>query len=390
MAEAEVGDDVFGDDPDGQRARGARRRAARQGSGSVRLAAARRATSSPSWPTCQRGHETIAGDRAPTSSCDEAGGHAVVVGATDPRRSSEQPDGTLDLGRRSPTPSATRRPPRADHRPRRPREHARPRRRPAAAGRLHAHDRARSPTSAACRSTSTARGSSTPSSRSASRPRELAAPADTRDVLPVEGPRRPRSAPWSSARRPFISRARRARKLLGGGMRQVGVLAAAGLVALRDGDGGHDRAPRRGPRERPPAGRGARRPRRHRSPGGIAQPRSATASIPRASRPTSCCSAWSAIARRSSTRSRRAACCMVALRARPGPRRDALRRSTAADIDRTSPRSTTPCARPRPSPAGEPATERRRPGAAARAARPRRRCRRPTAGARQRAVAGGT
>jgi threonine aldolase len=38
--------------------------------------------------------------------------------------------------------------------------------------------------------------------------------------------------------RDFIWRARRARKLLGGGMRQVGVLAAAGLVALRDGPAG--------------------------------------------------------------------------------------------------------------------------------------------------------
>jgi threonine aldolase len=36
----------------------------------------------------------------------------------------------------------------------------------------------------------------------------------------------------------FIARARRARKLLGGGMRQAGVIAAAGLVALRDGPTG--------------------------------------------------------------------------------------------------------------------------------------------------------
>ena len=35
--------------------------------------------------------------------------------------------------------------------------------------------------------------------------------------------------------RDFIVEARRVRKMLGGGMRQVGVLAAAGLVALRDG-----------------------------------------------------------------------------------------------------------------------------------------------------------
>ncbi len=38
--------------------------------------------------------------------------------------------------------------------------------------------------------------------------------------------------------RDFIWRARRARKLVGGGMRQVGILAAAGLVALRDGPAG--------------------------------------------------------------------------------------------------------------------------------------------------------
>ncbi|TAM57110.1 MAG: threonine aldolase, partial [Chloroflexota bacterium] len=38
--------------------------------------------------------------------------------------------------------------------------------------------------------------------------------------------------------RDFIWRARRARKLLGGGMRQAGILAAAGLVALRDGPAG--------------------------------------------------------------------------------------------------------------------------------------------------------
>ena len=36
----------------------------------------------------------------------------------------------------------------------------------------------------------------------------------------------------------FIERARRARKIVGGGMRQAGVLAAAGLVALRDGSAG--------------------------------------------------------------------------------------------------------------------------------------------------------
>jgi threonine aldolase len=39
-------------------------------------------------------------------------------------------------------------------------------------------------------------------------------------------------------RKDFIWQARRARKLLGGGMRQVGTLAAPGLIALRDGPAG--------------------------------------------------------------------------------------------------------------------------------------------------------
>jgi threonine aldolase len=46
----------------------------------------------------------------------------------------------------------------------------------------------------------------------------------------------------------FVVEARRVRKMLGGGMRQVGVLAAAGLVALREGPGwlaeDHERASR--------------------------------------------------------------------------------------------------------------------------------------------------
>jgi threonine aldolase len=69
-----------------------------------------------------------------------------------------------------------------------------------------------------------------------------------------------------------IWRARRARKLVGGGMRQVGVLAAAGLVALQDGPAGmidrladdHARARRLATALADMDG--------VRSPGGIAQP----------------------------------------------------------------------------------------------------------------------
>ena len=60
---------------------------------------------------------------------------------------------------------------------------------------------------------------------------ELAAPADSVTFCLSKG----LSAPVGSllcGSAPFIYRARRNRKMLGGGMRQVGILAAAGLVAL--------------------------------------------------------------------------------------------------------------------------------------------------------------
>jgi threonine aldolase len=68
-------------------------------------------------------------------------------------------------------------------------------------------------------------------------PATLAAPADTVTFCLSKG----LSAPIGSlvvGPAEFIARARRARKLVGGGMRQVGVLAAAGLVALSDGPDG--------------------------------------------------------------------------------------------------------------------------------------------------------
>ncbi|HEX9044751.1 MAG TPA: GntG family PLP-dependent aldolase [Candidatus Limnocylindrales bacterium] len=67
--------------------------------------------------------------------------------------------------------------------------------------------------------------------------RDLAAPADSVSFCLSKG----LSCPVGSVvvgGRDFIWRARRARKMLGGGMRQVGILAAAGLVALSDGPDG--------------------------------------------------------------------------------------------------------------------------------------------------------
>src|SRR5436190_4262266 len=69
------------------------------------------------------------------------------------------------------------------------------------------------------------------------RPTDLSGPADSLSFCLSKA----LSCPVGSivvGDRDFIWRARRARKLVGGGMRQVGVLAAAGLLALRDGSAG--------------------------------------------------------------------------------------------------------------------------------------------------------
>jgi threonine aldolase len=68
-------------------------------------------------------------------------------------------------------------------------------------------------------------------------PRELAGPADSITFCLSKGLACPVGSVLVGSKE-FIWKARRARKLLGGGMRQVGILAAAGLVALRDGDAG--------------------------------------------------------------------------------------------------------------------------------------------------------
>lgn len=66
---------------------------------------------------------------------------------------------------------------------------------------------------------------------------ELAAPADSVTFCLSKGLGCPVGSVVTGSRE-FIHRAHRARKLLGGGMRQAGILAAAGLIALRDGPAG--------------------------------------------------------------------------------------------------------------------------------------------------------
>ena len=68
-------------------------------------------------------------------------------------------------------------------------------------------------------------------------PAKLAAPADSVAFCLSKGLGCPVGSIVVGSRE-FIHRAHRARKLLGGGMRQAGVIAAAGLVALQDGNDG--------------------------------------------------------------------------------------------------------------------------------------------------------
>ncbi|MFL5757113.1 MAG: GntG family PLP-dependent aldolase [Chloroflexota bacterium] len=233
MAAAEVGDDVFGDDPTG---RELEERAAD-------LLGKEAALFVPSGTMgnlvslmahLPRGHEAIAGRQTHTV-MDEAGGHAVVVGAPI-RTLDERPDGTLD-------PAAVAdafRDPSDAHEP--------------LTGLVvlentHAHSMGQ-PLSVEYEReiASIAHARNVPLHVDGARffnavvaqgvgPRDLAEPADTLSFCLSKGLACPVGSVVVGSRQ-FIARAHRARKLLGGGMRQVGVLAAAGLVALRTGPDG--------------------------------------------------------------------------------------------------------------------------------------------------------
>jgi len=233
MAEAEVGDDVFGDDPT---VIALEERAAELLGKEAGLFVASGAMGNlvAQMAHLQRGQETIAGAHSHIV-LHEAASYAVVVG-TSVRSIEEQPDGTLDLEEvreafRDPTDV---------HDP--------------ITGLVmfenasaHAGNQP-VPSSYVRNLAAVARTGGVPLHIDGARfwntvvaldedPRELAGPADSVTFCLSKG----LSCPVGSVlvgSRDFIWRARRARKLLGGGMRQVGVLAAAGLVALRDGDAG--------------------------------------------------------------------------------------------------------------------------------------------------------
>jgi threonine aldolase len=233
MAEAEVGDDVFEDDPTvkalEERAAGLLGKEA-----GLFVASGAMGNLVAQMAHLQRGQEVITGAHGHIP-LHEAASHAVVVGAG-LRTIEEQPDGTLDL-------TAVReafRDPTDVHDP--------------ITGLVvfenasaHANNQP-VPSSYVRNLASLAHEQGVPLHIDGARfwntvvaldedPRELAGPADSVTFCLSKGLACPVGSVLVGSR-DFIWKARRARKLLGGGMRQVGILAAAGLIALRDGDAG--------------------------------------------------------------------------------------------------------------------------------------------------------
>jgi threonine aldolase len=233
MAEAEVGDDVFGDDPT---VIALEERAAEV---TGKEAALFVASGTMGNLVCHmanvaRGGEIVAESESHTV-LDEAAGHAVVVGAS-VRTLPAQPDGTIE-------PEAIRA---AFRDPTDPHE---PLTALVALENTHAHSMGQ-PLSAAYTAevAAIAHDGGVPLHVDGARifnaaialgvpARELLAPADSATFCLSKGLACPVGSVVVGSR-DFIWRARRARKLLGGGMRQVGVLAAPGLIALRDGPSG--------------------------------------------------------------------------------------------------------------------------------------------------------
>ena len=233
MAEAEVGDDVFGDDPTviALEERAADLLGKEAG---LFVASGTMGNLVAQMAHLGRGQETIAGYQTHVV-LDEAAGHAVVVG-TSVRALRERADGTLD-------PDEIRDAFRDASDPHQP-----------ITGLLvientHAHSMGR-PVSVAYTAevAAIAHERGIPLHIDGARfwnaavalgvsGRELAGPADSVTFCLSKGLACPVGSVVVGSR-DFIWRARRARKLLGGGMRQAGILAAAGLIALRDGPTG--------------------------------------------------------------------------------------------------------------------------------------------------------
>lgn len=227
MAQAEVGDDVFGEDPTVNKleARAAELMGKEAG---LFVASGTMGNLVALLTHCGRGDEAILGDQAHTF-VYEAGGSAAL-GGIHPRTVKNQPDGTLLLE----DIKAAIRDETNVHFPRTrlvclENTHNRCAGAPLsveytqAVGNLaHAHGLKLHIDGARIFNAATALGVP---------PRDLAAPADSITFCLSKGLCAPVGSVLCGSRG-FVHEARRSRKIVGGGMRQAGVLAAAGLVAL--------------------------------------------------------------------------------------------------------------------------------------------------------------
>jgi threonine aldolase len=233
MAAAEVGDDVFGEDPtvNALEERAAELLGKEAG---LFVSSGTMGNLVSLMAHVPRGGEIIAASQSHIVR-DEAAGHAVVVGAS-VLQVRERPDGTLDPAEIA----AAFRDPTDPHHPTTAlvaieNAHAHSGNQPLGVDYVRdvaaiAHERGVPLHVDGARFFNAVVALDVPA-------RELAAPADSVTFCLSKG----LSCPAGSVvvgSSSFIGRARRARKLLGGGMRQSGVLAAAGLVALQDGDAG--------------------------------------------------------------------------------------------------------------------------------------------------------
>jgi len=233
MYEAEVGDDVFGDDPT---VNALEERAAKMlgKEAALFVASGSMANLVSQLGHLGRGQETIAG-ASTHMVADEQAGHAVVVG-TSIKQMPERPDGTWDLEELA----------ESFHDASDPHESITGL---VALENTHAHSMAQPLTLEYTRAVAAiAHAHGVPLHIDGARffnatvalgvtPKALAEPADSVAFCLSKG----LSCPIGSlvvGSKEFIFRAHRGRKLVGGGMRQVGILAAAGLVALREGPDG--------------------------------------------------------------------------------------------------------------------------------------------------------
>ena len=228
MAEAEVGDDVFGEDPTVNHLEEMAAEKLRKAAG-LFVPSGTMANLIATLVHCGRGDEMILGDQS-HSFCYEQGGTSAVAGVH-PRIIQNQEDGTVDIEEIE---TAIR--PENIHFPQTrlivlENTHNRCHGAPLTVtyleqvknladryGLAFHIDGARLFNAATALGVEAAR---------------LAAPADSISICLSKG----LSAPVGSilcGETEFIRKARRARKLLGGGMRQAGILAAAGIVALRE------------------------------------------------------------------------------------------------------------------------------------------------------------